>query len=117
MAVLSCFSVDGLKIYNGSFEFTTYFVSGFFPVTWRNQLTDQFDIGTIELDTDHSLNHHLVEDDWFPSFFSFYDDGYKRSIIKIMVNGVLKKKIIVKLSDLEYELLFEFYLKQKHSNS
>lgn len=49
---------------------------------------------------------------WF--VWQSIDDQYysKASEIKLIENGVIRKKFVENLTDREYELLFNFYLKQ-----
>ena len=120
LLTISCFPVFDIIIFDNGFEIKKYYISGIIPMSWKCSITDRFDIYSTEVFRENLANDILLEPSpWFFNLFSGQNSSfsYKSSIIKIFYKEKKIKKIIEKLSDKEYELLFEFYLKQKRIQS
>lgn len=122
LIILSFFSITGIVVNEKSIGITKYYCSGTIAVKRSLSLADRFDIKLFSIHGEVNVDDNFEHDPhWLDLIFAFFPSQtitYKIYKIRVLDNsGGVIKKYWEKLSDKEYELLFEFYLKQNHFKS
>ncbi|MBL0330740.1 MAG: hypothetical protein IPP64_15350 [Bacteroidetes bacterium] len=116
LVIFSFFSITGIVVHANSVEITKYYCSGIVPVKRKLSIADRFDIKLFLFEGEVDYDNFEHDPEWLDFIFFFIPSQtveYKIYRIRVLDNfGGVIKKYEEKLSGKEYELLFEFHLKQ-----
>ena len=114
VVVLFCsiIPVTGLTIYNNSFFTTHYYFYAFIPRRWKFQKGENIEVYPFDIELSDS--GYLGSGEWWDIFFIFFPPSsmtFEKFIIKHtdIIDNV--KRIKMKLSQKEYEILNQFLVK------